>query len=38
MDLPAIGGTRTVGNIAIDLLSSVLSNNANVISVPTGKI
>ncbi|HGO9425631.1 TPA: DUF4365 domain-containing protein [Bacillus cereus] len=37
MNLPEIGNSRTVGNKAIDLLSSVLSNDANVISVPAEK-
>ncbi|HEF5693207.1 TPA: DUF4365 domain-containing protein [Bacillus cereus] len=37
MNLPKIGDTRTVGNIGVDLLSSELSNNANVISVPAEK-
>lgn len=37
MDLPKMGDTRTVGSIGVDLLSSRLSYNANVISVPAEK-
>ncbi|PEF89796.1 DUF4365 domain-containing protein [Bacillus cereus] len=37
MRLPQIGDSRLTGNVAVDLLSSVLSKEANVIGIPAEK-